>query len=101
MKRWFIGGAFVLSSVVAILASSAEFSAGNDKVVKKVEPKKAPEIAPLEGKTETIKLFNGKNLDGWEGYEDLRFVIAGDDHAILDRPQICIAFPAVQIVAVE
>src|SRR5690242_6953525 len=24
-----------------------------------------------KGKTETIKLFNGKNLDGWEGNKDL------------------------------
>jgi hypothetical protein len=24
-----------------------------------------------QGKSETIKLFNGSNLDGWEGYEDL------------------------------
>lgn len=33
--------------------------------------KKAPEIAPKQGKSETIQLFNGRNLDGWEGYEDL------------------------------
>src|SRR6516162_9662832 len=32
---------------------------------------KAPEIPPLKGTSETIKLFNGKNLDGWEGYQDL------------------------------
>jgi hypothetical protein len=28
-------------------------------------------------KSETIKLFNGKNLDGWEGYEDLWSVKEG------------------------
>ncbi len=33
--------------------------------------KKAPEVPPREGTSETIHLFNGKNLDGWEGYEDL------------------------------
>lgn len=33
--------------------------------------KKAPEIPPRKGTSETIHLFNGKNLDGWEGYEDL------------------------------
>lgn len=27
--------------------------------------------APKEGKTETIKLFNGENLEGWEGHDDL------------------------------
>ena len=35
------------------------------------EDKKAPEIPPKTGKSETIKLFNGKNLDGWEGRPDL------------------------------
>jgi hypothetical protein len=33
--------------------------------------KKAPEIPPRQGTTETIHLFNGKDLDGWEGYMDL------------------------------
>jgi hypothetical protein len=27
--------------------------------------------APRKGDTQTIKLFNGKNLDGWEGHKDL------------------------------
>jgi hypothetical protein len=35
------------------------------------EKKGAPAVAPREGKSETIQLFNGKDLDGWEGYEDL------------------------------
>ena len=33
--------------------------------------KAAPVVPPREGKRETIKLFNGKNLDGWEGHEHL------------------------------
>jgi hypothetical protein len=33
--------------------------------------KKAPEIPPRKGTSETIHLFNGKDLEGWEGYEDL------------------------------
>jgi hypothetical protein len=33
--------------------------------------KSVPVVPPKKGKSETIKLFNGKNLDGWEGYEDL------------------------------
>jgi hypothetical protein len=37
----------------------------------KKEVKKAPEIPPRQGKSESIKLFNGKDLEGWEGYEDL------------------------------
>jgi Domain of Unknown Function (DUF1080) len=32
---------------------------------------KAPDVPPRKGKSETIKLFDGKTLDGWEGYEDL------------------------------
>jgi hypothetical protein len=29
----------------------------------------APNVPPKTGKSETIKLFNGKNLDGWHGHE--------------------------------
>ncbi len=35
------------------------------------EKKQTPEVPPRKGTSETIKLFNGKNLDGWEGWEDL------------------------------
>jgi hypothetical protein len=38
----------------------------------KDNPKKEPPIVkPREGKSETIKLFDSKTLDGWEGYSDL------------------------------
>jgi hypothetical protein len=44
----------------------------------KEPPKKeAPVVPPREGKSETIKLFNGKNLDGWEGHENLWSVKEG------------------------
>jgi hypothetical protein len=33
--------------------------------------KETPVVPPREGKSETIKLFDGKTLNGWEGYEDL------------------------------
>jgi 3-keto-disaccharide hydrolase len=46
----------------------ASFAAGQ---AKKAPPKDAPVIPPREGKSETIELFNGKTLDGWEGYTDL------------------------------
>lgn len=53
--------------VVALLGAAFLFAgpapAGKDK--------KAPEVPPRKGTTETIKLFNGKDLTGWEGYEDL------------------------------
>jgi len=38
---------------------------------KKAPPKEAPVVPPREGKSETKDLFNGKDLDGWEGYTDL------------------------------
>ena len=38
---------------------------------KKEAKKDAPIVKPREGKNETIKLFDGKTLDGWEGYTDL------------------------------
>src|SRR5438132_1045934 len=41
------------------------------------DSKSPPEIPPRKGKSETIKLFNGKNLEGWEGYEDLWSVKEG------------------------
>ena len=34
-------------------------------------PKQAPVVTPREGKTQTIHLFDGKTLNGWEGYSDL------------------------------
>ena len=38
---------------------------------KKDPPKAAPVVPPAQGKTDTIKLFDGKSLGGWTGYEDL------------------------------
>jgi hypothetical protein len=38
----------------------------------------APVVPPREGKTETIRLFDGKSLDGWEGYADLWSVKDGE-----------------------
>ena len=35
------------------------------------DKKETPIVPPREGKNETFKLFDGKTLDGWEGYEDL------------------------------
>jgi len=46
-----------------IVVSAAGFCAAQEK--------EASVVPPREGKTETIKLFDGKTLDGWEGYKDL------------------------------
>ncbi|MBM4072158.1 MAG: DUF1080 domain-containing protein [Planctomycetes bacterium] len=47
---------------------------------------KAPEIPPRKGESETIKLFNGKNLKGWEGYKDLWSVKDGVIVARNEKP---------------
>jgi hypothetical protein len=67
MRHWLIG-----TVIVASLFASNALSTGKDKA-----EKKPPEIPPRQGKSETIKLFNGKNLDGWEGYTDLWMVKDG------------------------
>jgi hypothetical protein len=61
-NRWLGVGLGTGLSLLAFLLT-APLPAGKDN--------KAPEVPPRQGKSETIELFNGKNLDGWEGYEDL------------------------------
>ena len=54
---------------------------------KKPAPKAdAPVVKPLEGKSETIQLFDGKTLAGWEGYEDLWSVKDGIIVARNEKP---------------
>ncbi len=45
---------------------------------KPAPPKEAPIVKPREGKSETIKLFDGKTLDGFEGNTDLWSVEDGE-----------------------
>ncbi|MGC1274244.1 MAG: DUF1080 domain-containing protein [Planctomycetaceae bacterium] len=53
-----------MRTLVALLAlSAAGLCAADDQ--------EAPTVPPRDGKTETIQLFDGKSLDGWEGYADL------------------------------
>ncbi len=73
--------------MASLLLLSGVVDAGKAKVDdKKVEAKKAPEVPPLKGKSETIKLFNGNNLDGWEGYSDLWSVKDGVIVAKNEKP---------------
>lgn len=60
-------GLFLLFSIGAVLFFAA-YGIADDKDTPK---KTAPVIPPREGKSETIQLFNGKDLDGWEGHPDL------------------------------
>ncbi len=62
----------------------AGFAAAQDKKAPlKVE---APVVKPLEGKSVTIQLFDGKSLAGWEGYPDLWSVKDGIIVAKNDKP---------------
>src|ERR1043165_2299424 len=83
MKSWHLGSLLLVSALACLLANADTVSAGKDK---KAEPKKRPELPPREGKSETIKLFNGQNLDGWEGYTDLWSVKDGVIIARNDKP---------------
>ena len=58
----FLIGLALLSGIGIDVALPA---AGQDKA------KDPPIVKPREGKSETIVLFNGKDLDGWEGHENL------------------------------
>src|SRR3954451_18380197 len=68
MKRLAFGAAVVVLG--ALLVGGATVSAGGKK-----DP---PVVPPKQGKSETIKLFNGKDLDGWVGYKDLWSVEDGE-----------------------
>jgi 3-keto-disaccharide hydrolase len=52
----------------------------------KAPPKPAPVVPPRQGQSETIKLFDGKTLAGWEGYPDLWSVKDGVIVARNDKP---------------
>jgi hypothetical protein len=62
MRRWLISSACIAALLGLLVGISGPASAGK---------KAAPDVPPRQGKSEKIQLFNGKNLDGWEGYEDL------------------------------
>jgi hypothetical protein len=55
------------ATALAIGAVSKE--SGKNNVKDSDPPKVAPIVLPRQGKSETITLFNGKDLDGWEGHE--------------------------------
>ena len=56
-------------SISLLLVLATGVAVGQNK--KANPPKEAPVVKPREGKTETTMLFDGKTLDGWEGYTDL------------------------------
>jgi hypothetical protein len=57
----------VTAALTLLGALGAPLTAGQDK---KTDTKgKATLLPPRQGKTEVIRLFNGKDFDGWEGHE--------------------------------
>lgn len=77
MKRWLSIALFTLGVVILL------WSAGNQS---SAQDKKIPEVPPKQGKSEIIKLFNGKDLEGWEGYTDLWSVKDGVIVGKNDKP---------------
>src|SRR2546430_1046197 len=63
MRRWLLATACTAGLALSALLIPGTAAAPKDGEV--------PLVPPLKGKSETIKLFDGKTLDGWEGYEDL------------------------------
>jgi hypothetical protein len=55
-----------LALTLGLAALTAAVGAA-DKEKDKAPPKEAPVVPPRKGESETIKLFDGKDLDGWEG----------------------------------
>ena len=66
--------------IIAGIASAQEKKGQSKKTAK------APVVKPREGKSETIHLFDGKTLNGWEGYRDLWSVKDGVIVARNDQP---------------
>ena len=81
-----VASAVVIALVVAmpqpasaqdVKKSDAKKPAAKKLAVKKKADAKAADddpnfvLPPREGKSETIKLFNGRDLTGWKGHEDL------------------------------
>ena len=64
MKRTRFSTLLVVAGLALLLSLST--SGADDK-----DAKETPIIPPRKGESKTIKLFNGKDLDGWEGHMDL------------------------------
>jgi hypothetical protein len=69
MKRWQLQGLLLIVMSIILLPGIGIGQAGKEK--KKGDAGPPPVVPPLKGTSETIKLFNGKDLEGWDGYKDL------------------------------
>jgi hypothetical protein len=64
MKRTRFSGLLVVAGLALLLSLSTGDAADQDT-------KETPLVPPRKGESKTIKLFDGKDLDGWEGHTDL------------------------------
>lgn len=74
---------------LVLILFSCSLAIGQDKKPtepKKANPKAAPIVPPKTGESETIQLFDGKTLDGWDGYKDLWSVKDGVIVARNEKP---------------
>jgi len=67
--RHFMNLALLLALGIATSSVMAQAAKQSKSEEKKAKP--APVVPPRQGKSEKIKLFNGKNLDGWVGHDHL------------------------------
>ncbi|HEV3205216.1 MAG TPA: DUF1080 domain-containing protein [Gemmataceae bacterium] len=65
-EKWIGNGMRMMGVSLLLTWATLAWSADDKKLAK--EP---PVVPPKQGKSETIPLFNGKDLDGWEGHADL------------------------------
>lgn len=73
MMRHQVWVAAALCGVMGLTLAQSDIR-GADKAAdakKKAPVKPAPEVPPRQGKSETIQLFNGKDIDDWLGHKDL------------------------------
>jgi hypothetical protein len=63
MRRTTVPVRTLLATVAGLFFAAGAFADDKDK--------QAPVVPPRQGKSETLKLFNGKNLEGWEGHPHL------------------------------
>jgi hypothetical protein len=71
MKRMLVGTFALLFGLIALSPAALNPAAAQDKdKAKDKGNKETPVVPPRKGESETIKLFNGKDLDGWEGYDE-------------------------------
>src|SRR5437763_16819970 len=73
MTKWLLAIGLSAAMLCTMVATAADKS-------------KTPVVPPAKGKSETIKLFNGKDLSGWEGYHDLWSVEDGEIVGKNDMP---------------